>query len=144
MPNPYTHVAAAGVMAEQQGALLAGTALASCSGDKTVRLWQQTAGTDNWRCTAILDEAHSKAIRCCAWSPSGRYLACASFDGKTSIWQTQGGLWEQVGALIGWTLSRNGSRWGTCCWGVEQWEQVGAAPGSMAISGTGWVGDSSW
>jgi len=68
----------------------AGSLLASCSGDRTVRVWaRQQAGSDAWSCSAILEEAQTRTIRCCAWSPDGRCLATASFDATTAVWAVQ-------------------------------------------------------
>ena len=68
----------------------AGEMLASCSGDKAVRIWaRQQPGSDAWSCAAILEEAQMRTIRCVAWSPDGRCLATASFDATTAIWEVQ-------------------------------------------------------
>ena len=68
----------------------AGELLASCSGDKAVRIWaRQQPGSDAWSCAAILEEAQTRTIRCVAWSPDGRCLATASFDATTAIWEVQ-------------------------------------------------------
>ncbi len=68
----------------------AGSLLASCSGDRTVRVWaRQQAGSEAWSCSAILEEAQTRTIRCCAWSPDGRCLATASFDATTAVWAVQ-------------------------------------------------------
>lgn len=79
----------------------AGTALASCSSDRVVRIWQESriAGK-GWRCTVMLEDTHVKSIRCCCWSPGGTHLASASFDGTTSIWSGQQGVWEEVSAAF--------------------------------------------
>ena len=66
-----------------------GNSIASCSGDKTVRIWQQHGSSDTWVCAAILEETHHRSIRCSSWSPDGRYLATASFDATTAIWEVQ-------------------------------------------------------
>ncbi|GIL68619.1 hypothetical protein Vafri_21871 [Volvox africanus] len=105
-----------------------GDLLASCSGDKTVRIWTRrfgatgppaaitgsddvnlipsagsatASGAQQWYCCAILDQCHSRTIRNIAWSPNGRALATASFDATVAIWELSGGVWEQVAELEG-------------------------------------------
>jgi WD40 repeat protein len=95
--QPVTAVAAAVAQPTSQRVAAAGTSLASCSGDRTVRIWQQSRIEGRgWRCAAVLEDTHTKSIRCCCWSPGGTHLATASFDGTTAIWQLQGGVWEEV------------------------------------------------
>jgi WD40 repeat protein len=84
-----------------------GHCLASCSGDKSVRLWvcngadQRTADSAQWHCSVVLDGVHTRTVRALAWSPSGEFLASASFDGTTAIWQNQDGEFECVATLSG-------------------------------------------
>jgi len=62
-----------------------GNILASCSGDKSIRLWQYKEG--KLRCEHVVEEAHERTIRSISWSPNGTLLAAASFDSTTSIWK---------------------------------------------------------
>ena len=66
-----------------------GDILASCSGDKTVRLWARAppTATDRWHCTAVLEGTHTRTVRSCSWSPNAKLLATASFDRTVAIWE---------------------------------------------------------
>ncbi|KAA8516716.1 hypothetical protein F0562_016778 [Nyssa sinensis] len=75
--------------------------LASCSGDKTVRIWQQNSATGSFECKAVLEETHTRTVRSCSWSPSGKLLATASFDATTAIWEHIGDDLECVSTLEG-------------------------------------------
>jgi WD40 repeat protein len=71
--------------------------LATCGADKTVRIWAASIAdaasgastAQKWRCVSVLEEIQSRTIRACEFSPNGRYLACASFDATTVIWELQ-------------------------------------------------------
>ncbi|CAK9151993.1 unnamed protein product [Ilex paraguariensis] len=75
--------------------------LASCSGDKTVRIWEQSRLTGSFECKAVLEETHTRTVRSCAWSPSGKLLATGSFDATTAIWDKVGDDYECVSTLEG-------------------------------------------
>jgi len=76
-----------------------GGSFASCGADKTIRLW--AAQGDEWSCHAILEEGHQRAIRWCSWSPCGRLLASASFDGMALVWKCEDGAFECIASLEG-------------------------------------------
>lgn len=48
---------------------------------------------------AVLEETHTRTVRSCAWSPSGKFLATGSFDATTAIWENVGGDFECVSTL---------------------------------------------
>jgi WD40 repeat protein len=75
--------------------------LASCSGDNTVRIWEQSSLSRSWTCKTVLEETHTRTVRSCAWSPSGQLLATASFDGTTGIWKNYGSEFECISTLEG-------------------------------------------
>jgi len=66
-----------------------GKLLASCGGDKTIRIWAEEG--DHWVCKSILTSAHTRTVRSVAFSPCGRYLASGSFDSTIIIWEKKEG-----------------------------------------------------
>ena len=56
-----------------------GEYLSSCGEDKVVRIWSfdsnnssNNGSSNGIKCIATLEEAQSRTIRCCEWSPNGR------------------------------------------------------------------------
>ncbi|TFK41587.1 WD40-repeat-containing domain protein [Crucibulum laeve] len=89
--------------------------LASCSADKSVRLYTYAddgAGSLKFSAVTTIPTGHSKTVRAVAWAPSGNTLATASFDSNIGIWEQEPdegddgeggekGDWECVSTLEG-------------------------------------------
>ncbi|XP_077417699.1 putative cytosolic iron-sulfur protein assembly protein ciao1 [Vanacampus margaritifer] len=76
-----------------------GTLLASCGGDKVIRIWGREG--DTWVCKGVLEDGHQRTVRKVAWSPCGNYLASASFDATTCIWKKKNDGFESLTVLEG-------------------------------------------
>ena len=68
--------------------------LASCSSDKTVRLWSMEDFSE-LPCSPLC--GHLYNVHCCAFSPFGTILASCSTDGKCILWDVPSG--EKIGVL---------------------------------------------
>ncbi|EIN08976.1 WD40 repeat-like protein [Punctularia strigosozonata HHB-11173 SS5] len=97
--------------------------LASCSADKSVRLYHYTSSstsreessassspTYSFAHLSTIPTGHTKTVRAVAWAPSGKTLATASFDANIGIWEQEAdddagdvnsGDWECVSLLEG-------------------------------------------
>ncbi|KAK7062561.1 Cytosolic iron-sulfur protein assembly protein [Paramarasmius palmivorus] len=86
--------------------------LASCSADKSVRLYSYTKSpsseSPSFSHTSTIPTGHTKTVRAVAWSPSGQVLATASFDSNIGIWEQEpdddgnpSGEWECASLLEG-------------------------------------------
>ncbi|KAL5476790.1 CIA1 [Sanghuangporus weigelae] len=81
--------------------------LASCSGDKSVRVYHYKKthcvdmdtspsqidddnGNVKFELQASVQTGHAKTVRCVAWAPSGKTFATASFDSNIGVWEQEG------------------------------------------------------
>ncbi len=62
--------------------------LATCSGDKTVRMWMLDDYSEH--ATSPLC-GHTYSVNCCIFSPNGSMLASCSTDGKLILWDSKSG-----------------------------------------------------
>ena len=60
--------------------------VASCSSDKSVKLWNADTGAELWTVSG-----HSDYVRSVAWSPDGTKLASGSNDKTVRIWEAATG-----------------------------------------------------
>ncbi|KAF8317177.1 WD40 repeat-like protein [Clavulina sp. PMI_390] len=66
--------------------------LASCSSDKSVRLYHYSTLNGSleearFQLATVIPTGHTRTVRGIAWSPSGTSLATASFDSTVAIWE---------------------------------------------------------
>ncbi|EJT99373.1 WD40 repeat-like protein [Dacryopinax primogenitus] len=64
--------------------------VASCSTDKTVRLYSYTGLVHpKFTLSTSISTGHTKTVRTIAWSPDGKLLATGSFDSSVILWEKQ-------------------------------------------------------
>jgi hypothetical protein len=102
-------------------------ALASCAGDRTVRLWDMHTGTEqaHW-------EAHAGGVMGVAFHPSGP-LATAGRDGRVRVWDDKGGMKADLGPAgddvlkVAFTPDAKAVVAGDWSGGVTVWPAAGGA-----------------
>ena len=119
---------------------------ATCSSDRSIRVFRlnnypaSSKEKLNWDSIGLIDDAHKRTVRSIRFSPSGKLLASASFDGNTAIWEKFSGQdeYECVATLeghenevkaISWSAS--GSLLATCGRDKSVWIWEGEAPCGM-------------
>jgi hypothetical protein len=112
-----------------------GTLLASCGGDKTIRVWGGVRGSSfsggaatqaaavKFECLAVLDEGQGRTVRSVAWSPCGNYLASVSFDATTAVWEKQPREDSGTGGGMAWELAVSGCGCGQQVWSANITDQ---------------------
>lgn len=68
-----------------------GTAIATCSSDRTICVWEAQTGRQ-----LLKFEGHTDTIQACAWSPNGMHIASASDDLTVRIWNVSSGKEEAI------------------------------------------------
>jgi WD40 repeat protein len=120
-----------------------GMFMASCGEDKVIRIWEFDITKNFMQCISTLEDAQSRTIRSCEWSPDGKLISSASFDGTVGsyslrvieiivilfqyfivVWEAQNSSkrnWDQIATLEGHdnevksvAWNCDGSRLGTC------------------------------
>ncbi|XP_077495612.1 uncharacterized protein LOC144106644 isoform X2 [Amblyomma americanum] len=89
-----------------------GSLLASCSYDRTVRVWADR-GADNWLCVHEYQD-HDSSVNSICWAPHefGLVLACASSDGAVSVLSSRGdGVWIAKKIANAHTIGCNAVSW---------------------------------
>ncbi|KAF2618241.1 hypothetical protein F2Q68_00038756 [Brassica cretica] len=95
--------------------------LASCSGDNTVRIWEQSSLSltpglasfgDEFECISTLEE-HENEVKSVSWNAAGSYLATCSRDKSVWIWEVLGGgnEYDCAAVLIGHTQDAKMVQW---------------------------------
>lgn len=68
-----------------------GKYLASCGGDRTIKIWSRSDDFTEFQCICTLEDIHKRTIRAVSWSPCGNFIAACSFDASTSIYKKVSG-----------------------------------------------------
>jgi WD40 repeat protein len=86
----------------------AGDKLISCGEDKIAQLWivDKKALTSDNSCPMVLEtkfavSSHHKTVRDVAWSPCGKLVVLASFDGQVTLWEVRKGSFDMLSVVEG-------------------------------------------
>ncbi|KAL8780707.1 MAG: hypothetical protein Q9213_006353 [Squamulea squamosa] len=87
-----------------------GRRLATCSSDKTIKIFEIEG--ENHKLTETL-RGHEGAVWCVSWAHPkyGNILASSSYDGKVFIWREQNGQWSKVADFAHHNASVNIVSW---------------------------------
>ncbi|KAL8859469.1 MAG: hypothetical protein Q9178_004147 [Gyalolechia marmorata] len=87
-----------------------GRRLATCSSDKTIKIFEIEG--ENHKLTETL-RGHEGAVWCVSWAHPkyGNILASSSYDGKVFIWREQNGIWSKVADFAHHNASVNIVSW---------------------------------
>ncbi|CAD8162381.1 unnamed protein product [Paramecium octaurelia] len=86
-----------------------GQILASCSSDKTIKLWQLM--NDQYKLIQTLDECHTKSVRSVSFSKDGQFLASGGFDTVVGVWMYDGSKYKLIQQLEGHESEVKGVAW---------------------------------
>ncbi|KAJ3594104.1 hypothetical protein NHX12_006436 [Muraenolepis orangiensis] len=107
------------------------THLATCSGDKTLRVYSSTSSSSRGSFTEEPYSpltGHGYGVHCCCFSPCGQFLASCSTDATTVVWSVSSGEVEAELAHPGRSAVR------VCAFSPDAKHLVsGAADGTLAL-----------
>jgi WD40 repeat protein len=84
-----------------------GSFLVTCGEDKVIHIWRiiaDSVGNIAISLISTIEDVQARTIRSCEWSPNGKMIASASFDGTVIIWKAQDNslkFWDQLASLEG-------------------------------------------
>jgi len=92
--------------------------LATCSGDKSVRLYSYSTDPDGelrFDLVSSIPTGHTKSVRTVSWSPAGKTFVTGSFDSTIAVWEEadDAGEWECVTTLEGHETECKGATYST-------------------------------